>query len=612
MASKSSSNGTTASMTARDYQHKRFRSRGAGPDSGGNQVTIDSTPPRIVTPPKSMDRVMEFPGVNLPPRRVDPAQEDPEDVSLNVQRSPSNGSSEDGNSFENQMKKMIQPYTAAPKAPRSPVYVHKQTSTQGCLTADSPMKVSEPMRYSLSKGGQDVSRRRASDGMATSKPKSSSSSRRSSDTKLLSSSMRKNDPNAYKIFLLLLQPQTKIFELIQLIYSPNDTTVGNILKMIPENATEAALGAQKYIGLCRPKTQEELLDQELLASETRPGVVSAKITLGEILVAIPKGFTGADVAALSKQILTNPKIIKLLRRADPLAPKKKRSSRHRSHNRHSSSRRSSSKEKVHILAKHDEEDDEIQQENQLSMKQAMEHAAAEAAAANNAISGGAPINNAPNKLIRSNSITSKESMDNYSAQESLDESYSSWSKSFDASFSATSSICSGVSKRHFRRRERQARRMRILQRSAAGGFLIMIAFYFFDTRAQTAHDQNSETMENPMGLLGIFQCLFLLLTLYKVERLVRVATNPNKDEMPAERRCPFLKASSAAMQRFRGKYSKKLKKSSLASNAHIHHHLNNHNDDDSLSARLRSFSLKAAAVAHQQDDRNDDTDTGSI
>jgi hypothetical protein len=50
--------------------------------------------------------------------------------------------------------------------------------------------------------------------------------------------LRKHDPNAYKIFFLLLQPKTKIFELVQLIYPPNDTTVGNILKMIPENATD--------------------------------------------------------------------------------------------------------------------------------------------------------------------------------------------------------------------------------------------------------------------------------------------------------------------------------------------------------------------------------------
>ena len=55
------------------------------------------------------------------------------------------------------------------------------------------------------------------------------------------SKSRKYDPNAYKIFLLLLQPESKIFELIQLIYMPNDTTVGKIIQMIPENATEPAL-----------------------------------------------------------------------------------------------------------------------------------------------------------------------------------------------------------------------------------------------------------------------------------------------------------------------------------------------------------------------------------
>jgi hypothetical protein len=460
--------------------------------------------------------------------------------------------------------------------------------------------------------------RRASDGAKLKSAHSlalanaNSSERRASESsksKLSSSSkLRKQDPHAYKIFLLLLQPQTKIFELIQLIYSPNDTTIGSIIQMIPENATEPALGAQEYVGLCRPKTQEELLDQELLASEARPGVVSANITLGEILVAIPTGFTGKDVAVLSKQILANPKIVKLLKRADPLAPKKKRSSRHRHHHHRPSTRRSSSKENVHVLEKHDEADEDQEQTNQR-MQAAMQHAAAEAAAANAAIPGGYP----KNAITRSNSFESVRSID--SQAESMDESYSSWSKSFDASFSAQSSICSGVSRRAHRRRERQSRRMRILKRCAVGAFGIMIAFYAMDTKtpATTVHDDS--VTQTPMGLVGIFQCLFLLLTLYKVERWVRTTSTTTTEEDGTstnygdeERKCPFLKASNAAMKRFKSRYAKKLKKPPIATSKSIA------DDDSSLSHRLRSFSLKAAAAASavHHDDANDDTDTGSI
>ena len=69
--------------------------------------------------------------------------------------------------------------------------------------------------------------------------------------------------------------------------------------MIPENATEPALGNQVYSGLCRPKTKEEILDMELLASESHAGI-SAKISLGEILVAIPEGYSGEQCQRYAK------------------------------------------------------------------------------------------------------------------------------------------------------------------------------------------------------------------------------------------------------------------------------------------------------------------------
>jgi hypothetical protein len=414
------------------------------------------------------------------------------------------------------------------------------------------------------------------------------------------SKIRKQDPNAYKIFILLLQPQSKIFELIQLIYSPNDTTVGQILELIPENATEAALGTQEYIGLCRPKTYEEILDKNKLASEARPGIDSARITLGEILVAIPRGFSGPDVAQLSKQILANPKIVKLLKRADPLAPKSKR--------RHTSSRRTKSPkvraaEHVHVLHPHDETEEEPEQkeEAQRLMRMAMEHAAAEAAAANAAIPGNLHSKFQGAMLERSESISDARSIEEFSAQESLDESFSSWSKSFDASFSAQSSICSGVSKRAARRKDRQARRVRILQRSAGAAFGLMILFYIMDPnkndeQVQLAHQAQTQT---PMGLMGIFQCLFLLLALYKIERLVRTTVAANHyqkkhpGEVPAiymseERRCPFLKASARALKRFKSRYAKRFKNTGAAPI-----------EEEQLSHKLRSFSLKA-------------TDTGSL
>mmetsp|Transcript_46987 Transcript_46987/g.114645 ORF Transcript_46987/g.114645 Transcript_46987/m.114645 type:complete len:597 (-) Transcript_46987:125-1915(-) len=542
-------------------------------------------------------------------------------------------------------KRMVTPDKKA-----SPDFLHKPTATNGIIDYQSPYKPTDPsIRYSLSRGVEPEARRLDLGGMNTTTstttktttaaagnstkgskapstkvqnafPKSATSTApTSSSSSGNNKKIRKHDPNAYKIFILLLQPEKKTFELIQLVYSPNDTTIGDIITMIPSNATEPVLGNQTYIGLCRPKTQQEITDKELLASESRPGIVSAKITLGEILVAIPEGHTGSEMSVLAKQILSNPKIIKLLKRADPLAPKKSRRSRSGRSGRHGSSssgrhtHRSRSKEHVDVMEKFDEAD-EIAQEQQRQVEQAMEHAAKEAAAANAACGGGGGTSpNSTNsatdgvkptsglKLVRSMSETSSNGTDEKSLesslQESLDESYSSWSKSFDASFA--SSVCSGVSKRVMKRRDREARRTRILKRSIALVFVIMVAFYFLDPRGYSSLDKHTtqEVTESPMGLSGLLQSIFLLLAIYKTERFVRRSSDPDEARSDGKSRCPFMKAASLTMRRFKSRYAKKLKRRKTS--AIVQGRISN-DDDLSFSRRLRTFSLKGnSTVAHE-------------
>mmetsp|Transcript_10265 Transcript_10265/g.30081 ORF Transcript_10265/g.30081 Transcript_10265/m.30081 type:complete len:593 (-) Transcript_10265:66-1844(-) len=592
-------------MNATDYQQKRAAvenspertSKGKGPSNGySTPSTVETTPPRLVTP----NLVTESPTGDLD-------------------------------------------------------YRHKPTASSYGTNFVSPLKAKEPnMRYQLNKGRLETSKplgaekenlskpdnqsfhsekpsSKSSGSKSSLPPRTSSSKRRSSGSeggssksKLLSSSLRKHDPNSCKIFILLLQPKLKTFELIQLIYSSNDTTVGNIIAMIPENATEPALGSQKYVGLCRPKTEEEILDHDILASEPRAttGVESAKITMGEILVAIPDGYSGADVAILAKQILSNPKIVKLLKRSDPLAPKRRRSSK-RGH----PPRRSRSKEHVDVMEKFDEEDEmrqeqEIKQQEKL-MKEAMEHAAQEAAAANAEIPG-IPSIDVPRTIdqnsLRSSSIGSLEgslgdekSVES-SLQESIDESYSSWSKSFDASFATT--VCSGVSKRSVRRRDRQSRRMKIIQRSVVAGFVLMLAMYFVDPHGYGRSDEERQvshaaTTENPMGLTGIFQCLFLLLFLYQVEAFIR--TTSAADDRDENRKSSFIEflQSTKAMKKLKARFAKKLKKPSARSRrgavgAYDY-------DENSRTQKLRSFSLKGSNH-HLRSSSNlhDVGDTGSL
>jgi hypothetical protein len=134
---------------------------------------------------------------------------------------------------------------------------------------------------------------------------------------------------AFKVFLLLIQPKSKIFEIIQVFYSPRHTTVRNILEMIPLNATEPALGSQEYSSLCRPKDGKPIDIDVMASSKSGDNKECARIVKGELLVAIPNGYSGSLCARISTPILSNPKVRKLLERSDPLAPKrkKKRSSR---------------------------------------------------------------------------------------------------------------------------------------------------------------------------------------------------------------------------------------------------------------------------------------------
>lgn len=526
----------------------------------------------------------------------------------------------------------------------SPEYRHKPTATKIGSNYVSPLKPTEPnMRYSLNNGSlektsslgaekektflpeDEIEKMPSSKGSSSERHPSTRSSRKSSSKSKTLSSRRKHDPNSYKIFLLLLQPKLKTFELIQLIYAPTDTTIGGIIAMIPDNATEPALGTQTYTGLCRPKTEEEITDHELLASEprTNTGVNSAKITLGEILVAIPEGYNGPQVAVLAKQILANPKIVKLLKRSDPLAPKRRRSSRRSSRR---STRRSRSKEHVDIMEKFDEHD-EIKQEQEKKerkaqekkMKEAMEHAAQVAAASNAEIPGTASkgiLKTSQRAVPRSHSIVSMEdsitegsmterSMES-SLQESIDESFSSWSKSFDASFAST--VCSGVSKRSVRRRERQNRRTKIIQTSVVSGFVVMLAMYFMDPHGYRASEEEKQvlqaaTTDNPMGLSGIIQVLFLLLSLYQIELFVRTSSNPN-----GRTQSSFIEyiQSTKAVKKLKSKFYKKLKKSSRTRRGAVGAF--DYDDNSALTQKLRSFSLKGnnSFRSHNFDD------TGSL
>lgn len=121
--------------------------------------------------------------------------------------------------------------------------------------------------------------------------------------------------NRVKIFLLLLEPKTKIFELIQLLYPRQTTTIQDILDMIPHNATEEVLARQHYVGLLRPRKRAfPLTNLALFASSrlqdrsTRPLSKSnqtAGIMQNEVIMAIPMDSDQRVLVKLGKKILSN-------------------------------------------------------------------------------------------------------------------------------------------------------------------------------------------------------------------------------------------------------------------------------------------------------------------
>jgi len=127
-----------------------------------------------------------------------------------------------------------------------------------------------------------------------------------------------------KVYLLIIQPSAKIFELIQVKFDPANATVRTLVELVPTNCTEPVLSDQVHIGLCRPEGSSDissLTDLNVRACGIERDGSCARIHNGEILVAIPKGYNCSSCQMLAQHILKNPKLVKLLSRDDPLAPK---------------------------------------------------------------------------------------------------------------------------------------------------------------------------------------------------------------------------------------------------------------------------------------------------
>eukprot|EP00551_Chaetoceros_affinis_P010535 CAMPEP_0203668172 /NCGR_PEP_ID=MMETSP0090-20130426/4866_1 /ASSEMBLY_ACC=CAM_ASM_001088 /TAXON_ID=426623 /ORGANISM="Chaetoceros affinis, Strain CCMP159" /LENGTH=969 /DNA_ID=CAMNT_0050532539 /DNA_START=88 /DNA_END=2993 /DNA_ORIENTATION=+ len=129
----------------------------------------------------------------------------------------------------------------------------------------------------------------------------------------------------YTVFILLIQPTQKIFELVRINYDSATATLKDLLKRVTENCSEEDLSNQKYIGFVRPNgsssSNRNLTNLSLSASLMARDGSCARIVCGEVLAAIPEKFTSKETQILARHIMKNPKMVKLLSKKNPLVKK---------------------------------------------------------------------------------------------------------------------------------------------------------------------------------------------------------------------------------------------------------------------------------------------------
>ena len=108
-----------------------------------------------------------------------------------------------------------------------------------------------------------------------------------------------------KCLILLMDPKKKLFEIVPVPYEPDKTTVGEMMSMLKELATDNRLARQQYSGLaykgmhiCAPTVPVDvLLDAE---------------TSRKPLIAVPVSYLAGPMELLGKSLLEMPSVSRLL------------------------------------------------------------------------------------------------------------------------------------------------------------------------------------------------------------------------------------------------------------------------------------------------------------
>ena len=105
-----------------------------------------------------------------------------------------------------------------------------------------------------------------------------------------------------KVVLLLMDPETRRFELLQLEFDSDKALVSDVLTQIPVAVTEEVLKNQTYVGICGSAGSE--MGSNVLLSEFCDG--------NDVLVAVPSGVPASECARLARPILNDDKVINMV------------------------------------------------------------------------------------------------------------------------------------------------------------------------------------------------------------------------------------------------------------------------------------------------------------
>lgn len=105
-----------------------------------------------------------------------------------------------------------------------------------------------------------------------------------------------------QVVLLLMDPASRRFELLQLEFDSNKAMVSDVLRQIQCSATETTLRDMNYVGVCDQSGMEMISSMKL-----------SKFCKGDdIVLAMPDGMRGVDTAKLAGPILSDPKVEDML------------------------------------------------------------------------------------------------------------------------------------------------------------------------------------------------------------------------------------------------------------------------------------------------------------